>query len=312
MRAIAIVTVGIMIFGIQDVIIRYLSSDYSAMQIMFVRGVVAILPISLFVYWEGGLQSLGIEHPWLNGLRGLLMVTSYTTYYMSLAALPIAEVTAIFFISPIIVTLFSALFLSETVGLRRWTAVFVGFLGVVVIVQPGTRTLDAVALLPLAGAFTYALSIIITRRIGHTQTGSSLAFVAMGIFVIVSGVAGLFMGDGPFSLDSHPSLAFLFRGWIMPDLRDFLLIAACGLFSACGFYCLSQGYRIAPASIIAPFEYIAMPMAVIWGLVFWREIPSLSTLIGIALIIASGLYVLNRESTRKRPLSTGRGIRLKI
>lgn len=314
-KAIALVTFGILIFGIQDVIIRFLSSDFSAMEIMFVRGLIAILPISLFVYWEGGLSSLRIEHPFLNGLRGLLMVTSYTTYYMSLAALPIAEVTAIFFVSPIIVTLFSALFLAETVGIRRWGAVVFGFFGVLVIVRPGAGSLDPAIALPLAGALTYALSLIITRRIGRTQTGSSLAFVAMGVFVIVSGTAGAFIGDGGLvsvQADLHPSLAFLVRGWIMPDLRDGLLLVACGLISACGFYCLSQGYRIAPASVVAPFEYVAMPLAVLWGLIFWQEIPTIHTLVGIVMILASGLYILSRETVRERPLTTGRGLRLRL
>jgi len=314
-KAIALVTFAILIFGIQDVIIRFLSSDLSAMQIMFVRGLIAIIPISLFVYWEGGIPSLAIEHPFLNGLRGLLMVVSYTTYYMSLAALPIAEVTAIFFVSPIIVTLFSALFLSETVGIRRWGAVVFGFLGVLVIVRPGANSLDTAVALPIAGALTYALSLIITRRIGRTQTGSSLAFVAMGIFVIVSGTAGAFIGDGNFAGtpdEVHPSLAFLVRAWVMLDIRDGLLLVACGLISACGFYCLSQGYRIAPASVVAPFEYVAMPLAVLWGLIFWHEIPTVHTLVGIVMILGAGLYILSREAARKRPLSTGRGLRLRL
>jgi len=312
LKAIAIVTAGIVIFGVQDVIIRFLSAEYSAMQIMFIRGLVAILPISLMVCWEGGWAGLATRHPFLNGARGLLMVVSYTTYYMSLAALPIAEVTAVFFISPIIVTLLSALFLAETVGLRRWAAVFVGFLGVLVIARPGSGALDPAAALPLAGSLAYAMSIIITRRIGRTQTGSSLAFFAMGVFILVSGASGALFADGGLGPETHPSLAFLFRQWVMPDLRGGLLLAACGVISACGFYCLSQGYRIAPASIVAPFEFIAMPMAVIWGLVFWREVPPPSTVLGIAMILASGLYVLNRETVRKHPLSTGRGIRFRL
>ena len=312
LKAIAIVTVGVVIFSIQDVIIRLLSGEYAATQIMFIRGLVAIGPILLIVIWEGGLRSLRIEHPFLNGVRGLLMVSAYTAYYMSMAALPIAEVTAIFFVSPVIVTLFSALFLSETVGPRRWVAVLAGFAGVMVIVRPGARALDPAALLPLAAAIAYALSIVITRRIGRTQTGSSLAFVAMGIFIIVSGITGAIIGDGGFADVSHPSLAFLLRAWAMPDTRDFLLLAACGLISAFGFYCLSQGYRIAPASIVAPFEYIAMPLAVVWGMVFWRETPALNTLFGIALIVCGGLYALHRETVRKRPLTTGRGIRWRL
>ena len=312
LRGILLITVGMIVFGAQDVIIRLLSSDYAAMEIMFIRGLVALLPMALFVHWEGGLASLKMRHPFINLLRGLLMVCSYTTYYMSLAAMPIAEVTAIFFISPLIITLFSVLFLGETVGRRRWGAVIVGFAGVVVIVQPGAEGLDPVAFLPLVASFTYACSVIITRRIGPTQSGASLALFAMLIFIAVSGLSGVIMGDGGFANDSHPSLSFLLRAWAMPGGRDILFLAAIGLIAGIGFYCLSQSYRIAPASVVAPFEFISMPLAVLWGIAVWNEYPSMTTLLGIAMIIGSGIYVLHREAVRKRHLSTGHGVRLRL
>ena len=312
LRGILLITAGMIVFGAQDVIIRLLSGDYSAMEIMFIRGLVALLPMGLFVYWEGGLTSLKIPHPFINLLRGLLMVCSYTAYYMSLAAMPIAEVTAIFFVSPLIITLLSVLFLGETVGRRRWAAVIAGFAGVLVIVQPGSGSLDPVAFLPLAASITYAGSVIITRRIGRTQSGASLAFFAMLTFIAVSGLAGVVMGDGSFADDSHPSLSFLLRAWVVPGARDMLMLGAIGLIAGIGFYCLSQSYRIAPASVVAPFEYISMPLAVLWGIAVWAEYPPPATLIGIAMIIGSGIYVLHRESVRKRHLSTGRGVRLRL
>ena len=312
LRGILLITAGMAVFGAQDVIIRLLSGDYAAMEIMFIRGLVALLPMALFVHWEGGFSSLKVRHPFINLLRGLLMVCSYTAYYMGLAAMPIAEVTAIFFVSPLIITLFSVLFLGEVVGGRRWAAVTVGFVGVLVIVQPGAEGLDPAAFLPLAASFTYAGSVIITRRIGRTQSGASLAFFAMLTFIAVSGLAGVTMGDGGFANDSHPSLSFLLRAWVMPGARDMLFLAAIGLIAGFGFYCLSQSYRIAPASVAAPFEFIAMPLAVLWGIAVWNEYPPLTTLLGIAMIIGSGVYVLHREAVLKRHLSTGRGVRLRL
>lgn len=310
---IVLVTLGILVFGVQDVIIRQLSGEHAAMQIMFIRGLVALGPIGALMLWQGGREALRLAHPMLNIVRGLLMVVSYTAYYMAMAVMPIAEVTAIFFVSPIIVTLLSVVFLGEEVGARRWLAVAFGFAGVVVIVRPGAGALDPAALLPLIASLAYAGSIIITRRIGRSQSGASLAFVAMLVFVAVSGLAGAIIGDGRLeATGGHPSLAFLLRGWLWPDPVDALLIGACGLIAACGFYCLAQGYRVAPASVAAPFEFVAMPMAVFWGLVLWAEVPPATTAIGIALIVASGLYVLHRETVRQRPLSTGRGIRLRL
>ena len=312
LRGILLITAGITVFGAQDVIIRLLSGDYAAMEIMFIRGLVALPLMALFVHWEGGFASLRVQRPFINLLRGLLMVCSYTAFYMSMAAMPIAEATAIFFVSPLIITLFSVLFLGEAVGLRRWAAVTAGFAGILVIVQPGAGDLEPAALLPLAAAFTYAASVIITRRIGRTQSGASLAFISMVIFIAVGGLAGAVMGGGAFANDSHPSLSFLLRAWVVPGVRDMLFLGAIGLIAGLGFYCLSQSYRIAPASVVAPFEFISMPMAVLWGIAVWNEVPPLSTLLGIVMIIGSGIYVLHREAVRKRHLSTGRGVRLRL
>lgn len=312
LRGILFITAGITVFGLQDVIIRTLSGQYAAMEIMLIRGLVALGPMALLVYWDGGFSSLRVKHPWLNLLRSLLGVCSYTAFYMSLASLPLAEVTAIFFVAPLSVTLFSALFLREAVGTRRWIAVIVGFAGVLVIVQPAGGGLEPAALLPLAAAITYACSMVMTRRIGRTQTGASLAFISMLVFVAASAVAGAIAGDGRFADESHPSLSFLLRAWVLPDEEGLLLIGICGFIAAFGFYCLSQGYRVAPASIVAPFEFVAMPLAIFWGIVFWGEYPPLSTLGGIALIIGGGLYALHREAARKRHLNSGRGVRLRL
>ena len=307
LMGILLVATGITVFSAQDVIIRLLSGDYSVVQIMFIRALVALVPMAMFVYWEGGFGSLRNPRLGLQIARGLLMVSSYTAYYLGLAALPIADNTAIFFVSPLIVTVFSVIFLGEKVGLRRFLAVIAGFVGVLVIVQPGSGAFGIAATLPLMAAVTYSGSIMITRRLGRTQTGASMAFYAMIMFLITSSFAGLVLGDGGYATDSHVSVGFLLRGWQIPGLRDLLLLTLCGLIAACGFYCLSQGYRVAQASIVAPFEYIAMPIAVIWGISIWDEVPRLTTILGIALIVASGLYVLHRETIRGRRLVADRG-----
>ena len=312
LQGIILIATGIGIFSIQDVIIRWIGGTYPAFEIVFLRGLVALVPMAILVYFSGGFTTLNVRHPWLNIVRGLLGLASYTAYYMALVAMPIADATAIFFISPMIVTLLSALFLKENVGLRRWSAVLVGFAGVLIIVRPGSGLLDPVSLLPVVAALAYASSQIIARRIGKTQTGASLAFSSMVVFVGVSALAGALIGDGMFAGAAHPSIAFLLGAWSVPGAFDALLIVVCGLIAAAGFYFLSQGYRIAPASVVAPFEFIAMPLAMFWGILIWAEYPSPSTLLGIALIVGSGLYVLNREAVRNRPLATGRGIRLRL
>lgn len=263
--------------------------------------------MAMFVYWEGGFSTLRTTRLGLHFVRGLLQMFSYTTYYMGLAFLPIADNTAIFFVSPLIVTVLSVFILGENVGLRRIIAVIFGFGGVLIIVQPGSGTIGIASILPLLAAFTYSCSIIITRRLGRTQTGASMAFYAMLTFLVVSSVAGGALGDGSFATSVHPSLDFLTRSWPMPVFRDLMLLVLCGFIAACGFYCLAQGYRIAQASTVAPFEYVAMPLAAFWGYVIWNELPGLTTILGISLIVFSGLYVLHRETLLGRKVIAGRG-----
>ncbi len=311
-QGILLIAFGIALFSLQDVIIRWIGDTYPAFEIVFVRGLVALVPIGAMVYFSGGFSTLRTQYPRLNILRGVLAMMSYTAYYMAMMAMPIAEATAIFFVSPLLVTLFSALFLKEPVGLRRWAAVLVGFAGVVVIFRPGSGLTDPVVLLPLLAAVTYATSSILTRRIGKSQTGASLAFYAMAVFVVFSGLFGALIGDGRFASFEHPSIAFLVRAWTVPSAFDLALMSICGAIAAIGFFCLAQGYRIAPASTVAPFEFVAMPLAMLWGLLIWAEVPSPTTIVGVLLIVGSGLYVLNREAVRKRPLTTGRGLRLRL
>jgi len=311
-QGILLIFIGMSLFSAQDVAIRLMSGNLSAVQIMFLRGALAIIPMALLVTFRGGLSSFRTSHPFLLAARSCLMVSSYLLYYLAMAAVPIADVTAIFFVAPLVTTLFSIFFLKESVGYRRWIAVACGFIGVLIIVQPGSGTLEPAALFVLGSSVAYAGSIMITRRVGRTQSGASLAFYAMSGFVILSGIGGLAFGDGAYAGNGHASLEFLFRGWVMPSSREWMLIALCAGIATCGFYCLSQGYRIAPASVVAPFEYIAMPLAVIWGLAVWNEVPAHTTFIGIALIIGSGFYVLHREHIHSRKINTGRGIRIRL
>jgi len=312
-KGIALIVFGIAIFSIQDVLIRRLGATYPAFEIMFIRGLVALGPIAWFVYLAGGFGTLRVAHPFLNIARGLLGLTSYTAYYVGLQLLPLAEATALFFVAPLVVTMLSALVLGESVGVRRWGAILVGFAGILLIVRPDFKSDMTAALLPLFAALTYSGCIIITRRIGKAQTGASLAFHSMLVFVVFSGITGLVIGDGIDADLTNPGLAFLLRPWLIPAFWDCVLIAACGVIAAMGFYCLAEGYRIAPVSLVAPFEFIAMPLAMFWGFVVWFEAPSMLAVAGIALIVGSGLYVVNREALPgKKRLTTGRRIRLRL
>lgn len=309
LKGITFLVVGLTLFSGQDVIIKTLSGAYPAHEIVFLRGLFAMGPLLLIIYLEGGPRLFRTRRPGMMVLRGLLGYASYMTYYLALSALPLADVVTLFYSSPLFVTALSVPFLGEKVGQRRLLAILAGFLGVVVIARPGNSDPDPAMLLAVAAALFYSASIIITRTLGKTEAGSTLSFYAMLTFIVASGLTGLAIGDGRFAGAEHPSAAFLFRAWSLPAGRDLALIALCGLIAGAGFYCLSQAYRVASASVVAPFEYSSLPWAILWGYVVWSELPGPWTIAGVALIVGSGLYIIHREGVRGRRVVRGRTLR---
>jgi len=214
---------------------------------------------------------------------------------MGLATISLSEATAIFFVAPLFITALSVIFLGEQVGIRRWIAVTVGLLGVIIMLRPGTATFHYAALLPLFSAFAYACMQILTRKLGLKERASTLAFYIQLMFVITSSAFGLLFGHGKYANPDNPSLDFLFRAWTMPTYKDTLLMLGVGLASGVGGYLIGQAYRRSQAATIAPFEYIALVLAIIWGITFWGEWPDAFEWLGITMILGSGLFVFWRE-----------------
>ncbi len=299
LSGIAFVIAGVTVFTMQDVIIKLLSGDYPVLEIVFVRSVVSLPLLLALASLRGGRALLWPRHPFQQVLRGLVMFLSYATYYLALAALPLAEAVSIFYSAPLFMTALAGPLLGEYPGLRRWSAVAVGFVGVLVILKPQGE-LSLAALLAVASALAYAFSAIITRRIGAADGAESMAMTASLVYVALAGVAGLALGDGKLAGSDQPEIAFLVRAWTWPGLGDFALFALCGLIAAIGFTCLAEAYRLAPAASVAPFEYSSLPWAVLLGWVVWSDLPDVWLGLGITLVVGSGLYVFRREALRAR------------
>jgi drug/metabolite transporter (DMT)-like permease len=296
-----ILVFGLFLFSIQDIIIKHFSSNYSVLQIVFLRGLIALALLLLLFKFMRETISLGSRRPWLMLARGLLGFASYTCYYLAVAAMPLAEVVAITFTMPLFVTAMSALILGEKVGIRRWTAVVVGFIGVLIILSPNGEFNSLAAVFAMTAAITYASQTIITRFLGSHDHPLTIAYNAIFIFTCASGILSLLMFSGIISISSsHPSLAFFGREWVMPGHLDLLLMVAIGLIAAIGFYCLSQAYCVSEASAIAPFEFTYILWAVIFGYLFWNEMPGPITILGMAVLISSSLYIWYRERQMQR------------
>jgi drug/metabolite transporter (DMT)-like permease len=298
LRGIACLILGIAVFALQDVVIKKISGVYPLHEAMVLRSITAF-PVLFFLVWrDGGFGTLtGPGWPWLL-VRGVIAFIAYSCYYLGLAALPIATAVALYFAAPLFITVLSVLFLGERVGPRRWAAVVVGFLGVVTIVRPGTDLFDWAALLPITSAFLYAAAMVLTRRIGSTETAPAMSTWGNGVFLLGALTLSAIFGAGGYEGESHRSLAFLMRGWTTPTDLDFLLMASCGVIAAVALTLLTQAYRVAEANVVAPFEYTALIWSVLYGWVFWREWPDAVAWLGIVIIVAAGTYVFYREQIR--------------
>jgi drug/metabolite transporter (DMT)-like permease len=281
---------GILLFSIQDVVIKFLSGDYAVTQAIMIRSIVALPILTCMVLFESGLGSLRSRNFWLLALRGLIMLSAYTTYYMAFPALPLAEAIALFFIAPILVTVMARPFLGETVSIRSWFSVFLGFAGVLIILQPGSALFDPAALLSLISATAYATSMILARRLGVTDSAAVMAFFQNGIYIAGSAtIAGAFALAG-IREAGHPSLDFLVRPWAMPGTIDLLLLAACGVVAAIASFLLTHAYRLAEANLVTVLEYTGMIWSPLWGFIVFAEVPKWTTIAGMVLIVAAGLY----------------------
>jgi drug/metabolite transporter (DMT)-like permease len=287
---------GMVVLSLQDSLIKWMSGDYPLHEIVFTRSCVAILLTVYFAHLEGGIGLLRTRRLSLQLTRGLLMVIANICYFLALAAMPLAEAAAIFFIAPLLITMLSVPFLGERVGPWRWAAVLAGLAGVVVMLRPGEGLVETAALLPLGAALAYAIMQMLTRRLGGTDRASTLAFYVHICFIVAGAGFGIIAGDGRFAGGGHPSLEFLLRGWVWPSAFDGFLMLSCGVLIAVAGYLLSQAYRIAEANLLAPFEYTAMPFAVLWGVLWWGDWPDATAFLGMALIVGSGLVVFYRET----------------
>lgn len=297
------IVLGMTAITVNDMLIKLLSDGYPLHQMVFLRSIIAVAFSLGMVQLEGGWKILRTDKPFWHLARGLLLVVSNLSFFAALVVLPLADATALFFVAPLFITLLSIPILGEKVGIRRISAVLVGFAGVLVMQRPwesgGSDKL--VMLLPVLAAFTYALCQILACRLGASAKASAMAAYIQGIFIVVSIGFYVVAGDGRFAAGvENESLRFLLMPWRWPDGNDGLLFLFLGLLSAVIGYSISQAYRLAPPATVAPFEYVAMPLAVLWGWLVWDYLPSMQILGGIVLIMGAGLYVFVRERKRGR------------
>lgn len=275
-----LVTAGA-ILAFTDGLSKHLTGHYPPGQILFFRSIFVFLPIALMVLRQGGLRSVRIVNRRGQLARGLFAVVTSFMFMVAIKHMPLADITAIMFASPIILTALAPYFLGEQVGWRRWTAVAVGFCGTLLMICPGGDAMVWPALLALAATFFNCFRDIATRHLSKTDDANAI-MICTTACVMLGGLLSL-----PF-------------GWITPDWRGLGLFLLTGTLQGMGQYFLVAAFMLGEAVVVAPFRYFALIWATLYGFLMFGDVPRLDTLTGAAIVIGSGLFIFYRETRRRK------------
>jgi len=274
LAGIGLMLLAIFMFSFGDALGKYLVATYSVGQLLWLRACAALL-VLLPIVWRQRAAFGRLERPWLQLLRVTLSTLEVAAFFIATVYLPLADVITYYLAAPIFVTALSALVLREHVGWRRWTAVLIGFCGVLIALQPSAQTVSWPAMIALGGSLSFALLMLITRSLRATPDIVLATSQFVGTFALGAVMA-------PF-------------GWVTPSLGSLGLFAAAGFISVGALLCVNRSLKLAPASVVVPYQYSMIVWAVMFGYLVWGDIPQPPTVIGAAIIICAGIYIFWRE-----------------
>ena len=276
-RAVLLMLASVALFSLMDAGLKTLSAHYPPFQVAALRGASSLPLVLAWALWTAGWRPL-LRVRWpLHLLRGALGVAMMASFVYALARLPLSTAYSIFFVAPLLITALSVPFLGERVGPRRWAAIFIGLLGVLVVLRPsGAGMLSLAGGAVLVAAFGYAVSAIAVRVLARTDSTQAITFWLLALMALGAGALAL-------------------PGWVALRGEHLWIVAAIGLAGAVGQYAITEAFRTGEASLVAPLEYSALVWGLLLDLGLWGVLPDRVTWLGAAIIIASGLYLLRRE-----------------
>lgn len=288
LKGILAVCCGVMIFNGVDAMAKWMAGiGFHPTQIVMMRYTFGLIPMAIALWLARGTR-IRSARPGQQVLRGVLMCGALLQFFWGLKYVPLAEGVAVGFTAPLFITALSVPVLKEQVGLHRWAAVMVGFLGMLVILRPGYGSFQPEALLIVSSAFTFALGVVLTRRLTVTESNASIFFYTTIVSLVVM---------------TPPGLAT----WTPPNAENLAMFAAIGLLGGLAHFLLIVAYRHAPAAVNSPFEYTGLIWASLFGWAVWRETPDFWVWVGAATIAAAGVYITYREATQARAVTQTAG-----
>ena len=269
-------------FSIMDLLVKW-SSDYPTGEVLFFRGFFGLLPTYFLIPKHKLKTFYTTKRPKEHLFRCLMGLMALIAIVVALRELPLAVVVSLSYAAPLFITVLSIFLLSEKVGVFRWLAVLIGFIGVVIIAEPGFKGMNYLYFLPLIFCIGMAFVTITIRKLSTTEP----IWLISIFFTITISIAGL---------------TTLPMGWIMPNFQDFILLALIGVTGGSANLFLTQSYKLSEVSLVAPLKYLALIFAIIFGYLIWNEIPTLKTLIGSSLVVLASLIIFRREIYHKQKI----------
>ena len=281
--AMILMVLGMLILPGIDAIAKFLAETISAGQAAFARFIVqSLLMLGVLIAVRGQLRSKQLV---LHAIRGLMLALATVFFFTAIKYLPLADAIAIFFVEPLLVTLMAAIFLNESIGWRRLSAILFGFAGAMLVIQPNFERFGWAAALPLATALTFAIYLLVTRSASQREEPETMQLYT-GIFgALVTGIILLLFS--PLSIESLTL--------VYPTAIEWLMLIGLGVVATLGHLLVVHAFKRAPVAVLAPFQYIEIISATLFGYLFFQDFPDSLTLLGIVVIISSGLYVFYRE-----------------
>ena len=303
-KGILFILTGMALFSVQDSLIKYIFEDTALYELYFGRTLTALILLALYLKITSQKLVMKTYYPLLTTVRVICFFFGFSFFYISLTYMSLAMANALFFSSPFFISILAIVFLGEKVGIRRWLAIIVGFLGVYIVLNPNFENFDYTKLAPVACALFYAISMTITKITSDKDSVYSQMFHlyigAIGISIIFF----IFTGKGQFNTFSDPTLQFILREWFTNPTYSWPFILIMGLVASLSFYFVFSAYSIASPSVVSLFEYSLIIWAIIIGYLLFNDIPTVRTFIGVALIIGAGVYIYIREKARDQMIAS--------
>ena len=308
-KGILYILVGMAIFSIQDALIKFIYNDAALYELYFGRTLAAIILLVSYLVLSKKKINLKTHYPLLTTIRVICFFFGFSFFYISLTYMTLATANALFFCCPFFVSILAIIFLNEKIGIRRWSAIITGFIGVYIVLDPDFSNFNYMKLAPIACAFCYAISMTITKITSDKDNVyTQMLHLYIGA-IIISILFFIFTGKGQFNTFDNPTFQFIFREWFTNPSYAWPYIISMGLISVLAFYFILNAYSIASPSVVSLFEYSLIIWAILIGYILFDNIPSLRTLFGALIIISAGIYIYLREKIKEQLIVSDNPIR---